>query len=315
VWASRRPSSLVPLAALAAVSGPLAWPLGKTPFEVRVHTENTATARALGRALAARGHPRQVTAIGAAGAAPYFAGMPNLDTGGLNDAHLARSAPAAPIPGLPAGHQRGDGAYVLAQRPDVLVFVLGRSDVPGLELSDAGIAFDPEFYAFYQPVPLRVHRAKRRIWLPHASAAEARQLQFLAGFRPVSSSWGAAFETTDELQFTIFERQETLGVDPVRAVMAAIAAAARAAQPARALEIVSGQGARLDGAGLAQVRYALEARYALQAGDRPRAAAALGQALLAPGRLERQLRLWILQDAKLRALLDGEAGAVTTPAR
>lgn len=303
-WAQTRPGVVAPLAVLAVVAGPLAWPLGTAAFEVRVHTENTATARALGRALAAQGQPGRLTAIGAAGAAPYFSRLPNLDTGGLNDAHIARRKPPAPVPGLPPGHQRGDGAYVLAAQPEVLVFVLGRSDIPGQELTDAGIAFEPGFYAHYEGVPLQVQRPRRRIRLPRATAVQARQLNYLAGLRPVAGGWGAGFETAGALEFVAYRRLGGTPRDPVRGLFAAVDAAQSAHDLARALTLLEQGTALLDASGLAPVRLALEARYALALGDRPRAAAALARAAAAPGRLGPQLQLWVLQDPALRTLVN-----------
>lgn len=303
-WAHERRGLAAPLAAVALVAGPLAWPLGNTAFEVRLHTENTATARALGRALAAEAEPGQTTAIGAAGAAPYFSGLPNWDTGGLNDAHIARRAPPAPIPGLPPGHQRGDGAYVLAQRPDWLVFVLGRSEVPGQELTDAAIAFDPAFYAHYEPVTLRAARPAHRVWLPRATRLQARQLNDLAALRPVPAAWGTAFAAGPELEFVVYRRIAGTARDPVRGLFAALDAAQSAHDMAGALRLLEQGTAVLDGSGLVQIRRALEARYALALGDRPRAAAALAAAAAAPGRLGPQLQLWVLQDPALRTLVN-----------
>jgi len=303
-WASRRGALVAPLAVLAVAAGPLAWPLGNTAFEVRVHTENTATGRALGRALAARQGSPGLTAIGAAGAAPYFSGLPNLDSGGLCDAHIAKRSPPAPIPGLPPGHQRGDGAYVLASRPEILVFVLGRSDIPGQELSDAGIAFEPAFYAHYEPVTLRASRPARRIRLPRATAMQTRQLNYLAGLRPVPSRWGAAFATSGDLEFVIYQRIAGRERDPVRALFAALDTAQSAHDFVRALALLEQGATLLDPSGLGVVRAALEARYALALGDRPRAAAALARAAAAPGRLGGPLQLWVLQDPGLRTLVN-----------
>jgi arabinofuranosyltransferase len=61
-------------------------------------------------------------ATGACGAIPYYSGLPTIDTLGLNDKHIARQ----PIqnPGrAPFGHERGDGAYVLAQAPTFVIML------------------------------------------------------------------------------------------------------------------------------------------------------------------------------------------------
>jgi hypothetical protein len=72
----------------------------------------------LGRHLAATRSPDTVIAVAAAGAIPFYSGLPTIDMYGLNDAHIAR------IP-FPAG-QRGrmmkwDNAYVVSRSPDLVV--------------------------------------------------------------------------------------------------------------------------------------------------------------------------------------------------
>ena len=59
-------------------------------------------------------------AVGAAGAMPYYAGLPNLDTFGLCDAHVARHGK---IVSSRPGHQRfASRRYILSKRP-VFIFV------------------------------------------------------------------------------------------------------------------------------------------------------------------------------------------------
>ena len=57
-------------------------------------------------------------AITAAGSLPYFSGLRALDMQGLNDRHIARQPADKGI----IGHDHGDGAYVLDQEPDFMVF-------------------------------------------------------------------------------------------------------------------------------------------------------------------------------------------------
>jgi len=59
-----------------------------------------------------------VVATNGAGALPYFSRLPVIDMLGLTDSHIARS-PADRTQWI--GHERGDGAYVLARRPDIIV--------------------------------------------------------------------------------------------------------------------------------------------------------------------------------------------------
>jgi hypothetical protein len=72
----------------------------------------------LRRAFGARA---PVLAVDAAGALPYWSGLPALDMLGLNDAYLPRHPP----PGFGQrhiGHDLGDGAYVMRRSPDLIAF-------------------------------------------------------------------------------------------------------------------------------------------------------------------------------------------------
>lgn len=76
----------------------------------------------VGRMLARGfGAQRPLLAVSAAGCLPYFSELPALDLLGLNDAHLARRRPRDMGAGVP-GHELGDGAYVLAREPDLVIF-------------------------------------------------------------------------------------------------------------------------------------------------------------------------------------------------
>lgn len=74
-------------------------------------------------------------AVEAAGAIPFFSKFRTLDTYGLNNRHIAHSAPL--VDGA-VGHEHGDADYVWAQKPDLLVFRSGRGGKPwstwGLQL-------------------------------------------------------------------------------------------------------------------------------------------------------------------------------------
>jgi hypothetical protein len=153
-------------------------------------------------------------------------------------------------------------------------------------------------------VTLRAARPAHRVWLPGATPLQSRQLNDLAGLRPVPAAWGAAFAAGPELEFVAYRRISTAERDPVRGLFAALDAAQSAPDMARALRLLDQGAAVLDGSGLVQIRRALEARYALALGDRPRAAAALAAAAAAPGPLGPQLHLWVLQDGALRTLVN-----------
>ena len=56
----------------------------------------------------------------AAGTIPYYTGFRTIDMLGLNNEHIARKGKRDRS--MPYGHQAHDGAYVLSQRPDVILF-------------------------------------------------------------------------------------------------------------------------------------------------------------------------------------------------
>ncbi len=85
---------------------------------------------AIGRKLKEISRPDETLAIGAAGAIPYYSGLVTYDTLGLNDRHIAR-VPVKDPARLGFGHERGDGAYILAKNPTYLVPTPLRSMVAG----------------------------------------------------------------------------------------------------------------------------------------------------------------------------------------
>jgi hypothetical protein len=58
-------------------------------------------------------------ATNAAGIVPYRSGLPSIDMLGLNDVHIAH-APVTLGTGI-GGHEKHDGAYVLARKPDIIL--------------------------------------------------------------------------------------------------------------------------------------------------------------------------------------------------
>lgn len=76
----------------------------------------------LGRLLGATFPPTTRIAVAAAGAIPYYSGLPTIDMFGLNDPHIARE----PFPAARQGRlMKWDNDYVLARRPDVIVINRG----------------------------------------------------------------------------------------------------------------------------------------------------------------------------------------------
>ncbi len=79
-----------------------------------------AKCRIAGDWLAAHTAPDAVVASNPAGAVAYFSDRRVIDMLGLTDAHIAR-APAAAMGTGRAGHEKGDGAYVLGRQPDYIL--------------------------------------------------------------------------------------------------------------------------------------------------------------------------------------------------
>ncbi len=112
--------------------------------------------------------PRQpLIAVDAAGAVPYFSDLPSLDMLGLNDRYLALHRPEGFGRG-DLGHELGDGRYVLARRPDLVMFCIP----PGTDaacfrsgvemMADPGFRADYRLVAFDTPPPYLV-RARLRV--------------------------------------------------------------------------------------------------------------------------------------------------------
>ncbi len=76
--------------------------------------------RKLGEHLAKTRDPSTLVAVVAAGAIPYFSGLPTLDLLGLNDHHIARQQPF-PYASTYTGHAKWDSSYVLSREPDLVV--------------------------------------------------------------------------------------------------------------------------------------------------------------------------------------------------
>jgi len=84
----------------------------------------------VGSALRAAVPPGTRIALCPVGALPYHSGLPVVDMLGLTDRHIARVA--ADRSYVYPGHQRHDGAYVLARRPELVLLANGpRVAAPG----------------------------------------------------------------------------------------------------------------------------------------------------------------------------------------
>jgi hypothetical protein len=162
---SRRLASGVALAAIL-LSGYWLWAKTEINRLAAGNQRVTHEAMQIAGAYLARNHAGETVAIGTAGMIPYFSGLRTVDMWGLNDLHIARVHAMTAGEG-DAGHERGDGAYVLSRRPDIVFFKfstrslrrIAREEVPafGVWVGSEGQLLDlPEFERDYRfrSVPL-----------------------------------------------------------------------------------------------------------------------------------------------------------------
>ena len=119
----------------------------------------------IGRHIAAAWPEGSLVALHTAGSTPFFANdrLRFIDMLGLNDRAIAerRDVPKRALLQILPGHFKGDGAYVLARRPDYIIAGVseGSPVAAGLFLSDVELAEQPGFarcYALHRevlPVP------------------------------------------------------------------------------------------------------------------------------------------------------------------
>jgi hypothetical protein len=111
-------AALVTMGILAAAH--LLFVFTEVSIEARSANAFTETMRRAGLALKREFPPGTSIALNPAGAVPYFSGFRAYDMLGLNDRHIARRAIPDMGTGV-AGHEKGDGAYILRQRPDLIL--------------------------------------------------------------------------------------------------------------------------------------------------------------------------------------------------
>ncbi len=67
--------------------------------------------------------PDSLLATNTAGSVAYYSRLKTIDMLGLNDVHIAHREVKTLGKGF-AGHEKGDGKYVLSRKPDYVMFVL-----------------------------------------------------------------------------------------------------------------------------------------------------------------------------------------------
>jgi len=111
------------------------------------------------------GERRPLIAVINAGCIPYASQLPALDMLGLNDAYIAHHRPADMGRGLIA-HETGDGAYVLARKPDLVAFCGPPSPTAGDPCfrGELELAATPEFHRNYRLVFFHTGSVIAAVW-------------------------------------------------------------------------------------------------------------------------------------------------------
>ncbi len=94
-------------------------------------------------------------ATNTAGTIPYYSGLPVVDMLGLNDVTIAHRAVADMGTGL-AGHEKGDGRYVLTRNPAVIQFHSSVGRLKPSFRSDRELFEMPEFHMKYHAVEVMI---------------------------------------------------------------------------------------------------------------------------------------------------------------
>lgn len=105
------------------------------------------------------GAERPLMAVDAAGCLPYFSDLPCIDMLGLNDRHIARHRRPNHIEWM-VGHDLGDGPYVLARRPDIIIFNSPWGHTNPMFYSGAEMFLKPEFKRAYKAATFMLDPAR-----------------------------------------------------------------------------------------------------------------------------------------------------------
>ncbi len=92
--------------------------------------------------------PNSLLATNTAGSVAYYSRLKTIDMLGLNDVHIAHREVKTLGKGF-AGHEKGDGKYVLSRKPDYIMFGSASGSKEPRFPSDREIAVEPEFKQNY----------------------------------------------------------------------------------------------------------------------------------------------------------------------
>jgi hypothetical protein len=88
-------------------------------------------------------------ATNTAGSIPYYSELPIVDMLGLNDPVIGHRKVNTMGRGM-AGHEKGDGAYIIGKKPDLIQFGSSLGSETPVFLSDHELMQQPEFHADYE---------------------------------------------------------------------------------------------------------------------------------------------------------------------
>jgi len=165
--AKTRGRTLAVLGLLAAGGGAQWADQQEAPHFVRAELETWVWDGQVIGELLGQAFPGSLVAVSAAGCVPYWSGLPSLDMLGLNDRWIATHPPADRGRGW-LGHDLGDGAYVLEQAPDLLLFCGPRGSEKACHRSERELLALPDFRAAHRLVAIRgeqPHGVDAVVWI------------------------------------------------------------------------------------------------------------------------------------------------------
>ncbi len=92
--------------------------------------------------------PSTVVALNPVGAIPYYSRLRAIDMLGLTDAYIAHNA--SRVNSIWAGHEIGDGEYILSRKPDIIILDGPWGDITPLFKGDYELAENKKFWEEYQ---------------------------------------------------------------------------------------------------------------------------------------------------------------------
>ncbi len=149
----------------AAIAALLALNLVNVALHTDLNHRGVVSAQGLevGEFLRDNAPPDAVLATNIAGSIPWASGLRTIDTLGLNDVHIAHRQMPHMGKGR-AGHEKGDGDYVLSKEPDYVLFASSRGSRRPKFVGDRELYRNDEFHEAYA---LRVYELESglRLWL------------------------------------------------------------------------------------------------------------------------------------------------------